>query len=303
MDQFLQQLVNGLALGSTYAVVALGFGLVFSVMGVINLAHPEFFMLGAFITVAVVRVMPELSPLLPGPVLLLLVVGVAIVATGGLGLVLERLVIRPLRGRYVLMPFIATAGVAIILQNSVQWIVGPDPVAVPELIPDTVFSLSGLLVSIRQLVVIATGVAMMVGFGYYVRRTKYGHATRAISEKWETAAACGVNVNLVSQLTVGLSTAAAGVAGVAVGILIGSATPAMGLIFGIKSFIAMLVAGNKRLEGIMAVGISLGVIEALVAGYISSSYRDAVSFALLLGILVFRPHGLFGSYEHETAGA
>jgi branched-chain amino acid transport system permease protein len=196
-----------------------------------------------------------------------------------------------------LIPFIATAGVSIFLQNGAQRLFGPDPVPVPNIMPLHTFSIGGVRVTSMQLTTLLTAVVIMIGLRYYVRHTKWGRATRAVAERPEVAAACGVNINLVSQLTVSIASVMAGAAGVTLGLLYTSAAPFMGLIFGLKSFVCMLVAGNRHIEAIMAVGLILGILEALVTGYVSSNFRDAVAFGLLLAVLFFRPQGLFGSYE------
>jgi branched-chain amino acid transport system permease protein len=300
MEQFFQQLINGIMIGSTYAVVALGFGLIFSVMRVVNLAHPEIFMVGAYVAFVVITRLH-----VPGQGLgvsvavgvFLLVLVLAMIVTGVLGLILERLVVRPTRGTYILTPFIATSGVSIVLQNGAQRVFGPDPVRVPSVIPAHTFVLSGVRVTSMQITTVLTAVLIMLALRYYVYRTRWGRATRAVAEKPDVAAACGVNVNLVSQLTVSIASIMAGAAGVTLGLLYSSAAPFMGLLFGLKSFVCMLVAGNRYIEAIMVVGLLLGVVEAMVTGYVSSNLRDAVAFALLLAVLFFRPQGLFGSYE------
>jgi len=300
MEQLVQQLVNGIMTGSTYAVVALGFGLVFSVMRVVNLAHPEIFMIGAYVAFIVItglNLHGEALGVLVAVPLFLGVLLVAMLTTGMVGLILERLVIRPTRGTYILTPFIATAGVSIALQNSAQRLFGPDPVRVPSLIPPHTFTLGGVRVTGMQLATFVTAVVIMLALRYYVQSTRWGRATRAVAEKPDVAAACGVNVNRVSQLTVSIASIMAGAAGVALSLLYTSAAPFMGLLFGLKSFICMLVAGNRHIEAIMVVGLLLGVVEAMVTGYVSSNLRDAVAFALLLAVLFFRPQGLFGSYE------
>lgn len=288
MEQFLQQLMNGLMAGSTYAVVALGFGLTFSVMHVLNLAHPETAMLGAFGGYVVMSSFTNN----------ILVVAAAAVVTGLLaGLIIERLAIRPTRGRHILTSFIATGGVSMVMQNGTQRIFGVDPVRMVGPISG-VQNFGGVIASNMQLLTFGIAAAMMLALRFYVQNTKWGRATRAVSEKHEVAAALGVDINRVSQLTVGISTAVAGMAGISIALLQSSANPYMGAVFGTKSFVCMLVAGNRRIEGIALVGLLLGVLEALVAGYISSSLRDMVAFAVLVAVLYFRPAGLFGSYEH-----
>jgi len=266
MELFLQQVLNGLMIGSTYAVVALGFSLVFSVMRVVNMAHPEFFMAGAFGAYLTIRhVTTNFFGVLAGGMLVAAVIG----------LVVERLAIRPVRGRYVMIPFIATSGVGIALQHLAERVFGSDPVAIPPVVPTVSYTLGQLS----------------------VRNTKWGRATRAVAERPEVAAAFGVDVNFVSRLTIGISALMAGAAGVSIGILYTSAWAFMGLLYGLKSFVCMLVAGNRHIEGVMAIGLLLGVLEALVSGYVSSTLRDAVAFGVLVVVLVFKPGGLFGSYS------
>jgi branched-chain amino acid transport system permease protein len=288
MELFLQQVLNGLMIGSTYAVVALGFSLVFSVMRVVNMAHPEFFMAGAFGAFVA-------TTYLTRNFFVVLLAGMVLAAV--VGLVVERLVIRPVRGRYILIPFIATAGVGIALQHGAERVFGSDPVLVPAVIASASYELGPLTVTRMQLVTLAVAAVLMVALRYYVRSTKWGRATRAVAERPDVAAAFGVNVNLVSRLTIGISAVMAGAAGATIGLLYTSAWAFMGLLYGLKSFVCMLVAGNRHIEGVMAVGLLVGVLEALVTGYISSNFRDAVAFGVLVVVLVFKPKGLFGSYD------
>jgi branched-chain amino acid transport system permease protein len=288
VDLLLQQIVNGLMIGSTYAVVALGFSLVFSVMRVVNMAHPEFFMAGAFgayLTIA--HVSRNFFVVLAG----------GMVVAAAVGLAVERLAIRPVRGRYMMIPFIATSGVGIALQHGAERIFGSDPVAVPPAVPTVSYSLGPVSVTRMQLITLATAAVLMLALRVYVKHTKWGRATRAVAERPEVAAAFGVNVDLVSRLTIGISALMAGAAGVTIGLLYTSAWAFMGLIYGLKSFVCMLVAGNRHIEGVMVIGLALGVLEALVSGYVTSTLRDAVAFGILVVVLVFKPNGLFGSYD------
>src|SRR5713226_9131644 len=196
MELFLQQVLNGLMIGSTYAVVALGFSLVFSVMRVVNMAHPEFFMAGAFgAFLTITHVTRNVVGVLVG--------GMAVAL--GVGLVVERLAIRPVRGRYVMIPFIATSGVGLALQHGAERLFGSDPVLVPTVIPSVSYSLGPLSVTRMQLVTLGTAAVLMLALRYYVRNTKWGRATRAVAERPDVAAAFGVDVNFVSRLTVGIS--------------------------------------------------------------------------------------------------
>jgi len=288
MELFLQQVLNGLMIGSTYAVVALGFSLVFSVMRVVNMAHPEFFMAGAFgAYLTITYVTRNFFGVLAGGVVL----------AAAVGLVVERLAIRPVRGRYIMIPFIATSGVGITLQYAAERIFGSDPVLVPAVMPSVSYNLGSLSVTRMQLVTFGIAAVLMLALRHYVRNTKWGRATRAVAERPDVAAAFGVNVNLISRLTIGISAVMAGAAGVTLGLLYTSAWAFMGLIYGLKSFVCMLVAGNRYIEGVMVVGLLVGVLEALVSGYLTSTLRDAVAFGVLVVVLVFKPKGLFGSYD------
>jgi len=288
MDLLVQQLANGLVIGSTYSVVAIGFALAFTVLRVINFAHPDIFMVGMF------------TGLLPASQWPALGLGFAILAgTAGsclVGFALERTVIAPLRGRDVLMTLIDTLGVAIALQNGMALIAGPDPVAYPALLPRHIIDIGPVALTVRQIANFVICLLLLALVSLYVRHTSWGRATRAIAERPDVAAAFGVNVSRICQFTILMASAMAGVAAVSVGTLYGSASPFVGLIYGLKAFVCMLVAGNRYFEGVMVVGLGIGIIESLVTGYLSSSLRDAAAFVVLIGVLYFRPNGLFGSY-------
>lgn len=287
MDLFLQQIANGVVIGSTYAVVAIGFSLAFTVLRVINFAHPDTFMVGMFAGLTAGRMISDNF--------FVVLLGGALGA-GAVGLALERAVIRPLRGRDVLMTLIGTLGVAIMLQNGMAALMGPDPVPFPALLPVGLLALGPLSLSVHQLANVGICIVILAAVSYYVRATKLGRASRAVAERADVAAAFGVDVNLVSRVSIVLASMMAGFAAVSVGMLYGSAWAFVGLLYGLKSFTCMLVAGNRYFEGVMVVALALGVIEALVTGYVSSSLKDAVAFVVLIGVLYFRPNGLFGSY-------
>ena len=289
MDLFLQQVANGLIIGSTYAVVALGFALAFTVLRVINFAHPEVFMVGMFAGLVAGTLYPA------GGFLFAIVSGA--IAAGLVGFLIERTVIKPLRGRDVLSTLIGTLGVAIILQNGMAIIAGPDPVAYPTLLPRKMIDIGPVALTMRQLTNFGVCILLLGFVSFYVRATKLGRATRAIAERPDVAAAFGINVGLVCTVTIVIASMMGGVAAVSVGTLYGSAWAFVGLLYGLKAFTCMLVAGNRYFEGVMVVGLGIGIIEALVTGYISSSLKDAVAFFVLIGVLYFRPNGLFGSYS------
>jgi branched-chain amino acid transport system permease protein len=300
MHTLVQEVVNGIMNGSTYGVVALGFGLVFSVMRVLNMAHPDLAMIGAYVAyVATTLVGATKLDGLSLALGLLVFAGLAIagaVVAGAGGLVIERLIVRTTRGAYLLVPFIATLGVSIFMENGANAIWGSNPVAVNSVLGNTAIRVGGITFTSNQLATLVTSLAMLGALSYYVRRTKWGLATRAVAELPGVASANGINVNRVSQLSLGIASAMAGTAGVTLALLQTSASPFMGQLLGLKCFVCMMVAGNRHIEGILAVGLALGILEALVVGYISADWVNAVAFTMLLVILVFRPSGLFGSY-------
>jgi branched-chain amino acid transport system permease protein len=197
----------------------------------------------------------------------------------------------------MLMTLLATLGVSIILQNGMAIITGPDPVPYPMIIPNMSVPLGPVSLTARQLVNFAACAILLITASYYVRGTKYGRATRAVAERPDVAAAFGVNVSLISMITVVFASLMAGIAAVSVGLLYGSAWAFVGLLYGLKAFVILLVAGNRYFEGVVFVAIALGIIEALITGYVSSGMRDVVTFTLLIGVLYFRPNGVFGSYN------
>ncbi|MBV9826177.1 MAG: branched-chain amino acid ABC transporter permease [Alphaproteobacteria bacterium] len=288
MDLLLQQACNGLVIGSTYAVVALGFALAFSVLRVVHFAHPDIFMIGMFSGLVAANYWPALG----------LVTAILTGAAGAaaMGYFAERTIIGPLRGRDMLTTLIGTLGLSIVLQNGMALIVGPDPVAYPALIPAKFFDIGPVMLTLRQIVNLGLSVVLLGLVSLFVRFTKTGRATRAIAERPDVAAAFGVDVARICQITIVFASGLAGVAAVSVGSLYGSASAFVGLLYGLKAFTCMLVAGNRHIEGVVAVAIGLGIVEALVTGYVSSSMKDAAAFVVLIGVLYVRPNGMFGSY-------
>jgi branched-chain amino acid transport system permease protein len=287
LNLLLQELLNGVVTGSTYAMVALGFALTFTVMRVVNLAHPDLLMVAMFATVVLGHFTNSAAVLVIGAVAVAAVLGASI----------ERFVLRPLRNQNLLMPLIATAGVSIVLENFAAGTFGSDPVALPPLLPTYMLTAFGLYLTLPQLVTAAVAAAMMVLVGLYVRRTSWGMATRALADRPEVASAFGIDVNRVAQVTIILASVLAAVAGLSLGAEYQSASAFVAASYTLKAFVCMLIAGNRHIEAVMATGLLLGVLEVLVSTYVSSAFRDAVAFSVLIVILYFRPNGLFGSYQ------
>lgn len=286
MSLLLQEILNGLVIGSTYAAIALGFALTFNVMRVVNLAHPDTVAIGMFAALLAYRA-------LPNPIV---AIAFALIATALFGVLLERTVLRSLRSYSHLSTLIATAGVSIALENVLAAAFGADPVAFPALFSSATLSVGSLTLTTGQVIVVATSAGMLALTMLYVRGTKWGRAARAVADRPDVAAAFGVNVNRISQATVALGSVMAGIAGLAIANLYTSAWAFAGLNYSLKAFTVMLVAGNRHIESVIAVGLALGIIESLITGFISSNLTDLVAFVVLLGVLVFRPSGLFGSY-------
>jgi len=277
-------------IGSTYAVVAIGFSLIFTVMRTVNFAHPDVFMVGMF------------SGLIAGQVItdnIILILLAGAVGSGITGILLERLVLRPLRKQDILMGLIATLGVSFMLSNGMAIIFSPDPVPFPELIQHFFIFSERQILSSKQALNLTVACVMLICVSLYVRCTRYGRATRALAEKPDVAEAFGVDTNRVAHATILLASVMAGLAAVSVGTLYSSAYVYIGTLYGLKSFICMLVAGNRYFEGVMVIALLLGILEVFTVAFISSAYKDVAAFSLLIAILFFFPQGIFGSYEME----
>lgn len=283
---FVQQLINGMTLGATYAVVAVGYTLVFGVLGVVNLAHGDIMMMGAMAGWLAARVVgPNF-----GAVIL-----AAMLTSGALGLAMERAAIRPLSRAHALAPMISTIGVSIFLQSLAARLFGPYRLSFPPVLPGYLLTVGPLVFTSTNLVVLGVSVLVMVALKFLVDRTPAGRAIRAKAGDVEVASFLGVNTGWVNAMTVGLASGLAGAAGVLLGLTFGVVSPYIGIPYGLKGLVILVIGGLGRLDGAVVGGLMLGVIEALTVGYLSSAYRDAVAFLVLLAVLLVRPQGLFGS--------
>jgi branched-chain amino acid transport system permease protein len=290
MTTFLQAVWGGLVTGSAYAILALGFTLVFGVLRVLQFSHPNIFAAGAFAGYAIaIHVTTNLVA-----ILLIAMAGMALA-----GLLVERVVLRPLRDEYFLTPAIATIATGIVIQNIIIAISGPEPVFFPPVITPHTYSLAGIDVTLTQVVVLAAALAMMVALKWTIDRTRAGRAVRAVAEKPEVAEILGINTRVVAAGTMAAASALAAAAGVLIATLYGTLSPTIDTSFGFKGLVIMVVAGLGSITGAMFVGIALGVIETLASQYVSSSYRDVFPFAILMIVLVLRPSGLFGRLDPQ----
>ena len=291
----LQQLVNGLTLGSVYALIALGYTMVYGIIELINFAHGEIYMLGAYVGIITFTLLTTLHLTSPDSSLtLLLMMIVAILFCGAYGVTIERLAYRPLRTAPRLSPLISALGVSIFLQNFVMLAQGPRDKGFPELFIQGGIDLPGGRISAIQLFIMATSVLMMFALHLLVRRTKIGKAMRATAQDKQMASLVGIDVNQVISVTFLIGSALAAVAGVMVGMYYGLINFYIGYMAGIKAFTAAVLGGIGSIPGAMIGGVLLGLIESLGAGYISSEYKDVFAFAILILVLIFRPSGLLG---------
>ncbi len=280
-----QQLVNGLTLGSTYALVALGFTLVFGILGMINFAHGEIFMLGAYMALLLVTM---------GKLGIFWALLGAMLGTAVLGMLIERISFRPLRKVSILAPLISTIGLSIFLRSLAQIIFGAESTRFPVTIKTAFYQLGPFQISLLQIVILAVSFGLMAIFQVFIKKTKIGKAMRATSESLYTAGLLGISVNRIIFLSFGVASALGGVAGVLLGLNFNAISPLMGKMVGLKGLTIIILGGMGNITGAMVGGLFLGFVEVLSVGYLTSSYRDAVAFALMFLVLLIRPTGLFG---------
>jgi branched-chain amino acid transport system permease protein len=292
---FAQQLINGLALGSVYALIALGYTMVYGILQLINFAHGEVYMLGAYLGIIVMGVLTYLGLTaysLTLSVLITVVVSMAFCASYGAGI--ERIAYRPLRNAAKLAPLISAMGMSITLQNVVMLTQGKEYKNLPPLLPSKGFSFFGANVSPAQMFILGASIIMMIVLQIFIKKTRLGKAMRATSEDRVMAGLVGINVNQVISVTFMIGSALAAVAGVMVTLYYGVVHFFMGYLAGIKAFTAAVLGGIGSIPGAMLGGFLLGLIENFCASYISSVYKDAFAFLVLIITLILRPAGLLG---------
>jgi branched-chain amino acid transport system permease protein len=306
-DILLQQILNGLVLGSVYALVALGYTMVYGILQLINFAHGDVLMVGAMVGVTVVGLLAQSG--LPGPVVLLIALGCAIPVCVLLSLFVERVAYRPLRNAPRLAPLITAIGVSIVIQTVAMIVWKPNPIVFPDLLPTTPIEIGGALLAPKQLLILVVSALMMIGLMTLVNKTKLGRAMRATAENPRIAGLMGVNANQVIAATFAIGAALAAVAGVLVAMNYNIAQFSMGFIPGLKAFTAAVLGGIGNLAGAVVGGLLLGIIESLGAGYIGditggflgSHYQDIFAFVVLIVVLVFRPSGIMGERVADRA--
>ncbi len=301
MSFFFQELVNGITVGALYALVALGFSMVYGVLKLLNFAHGDLYMVGAFVGYFVIQWFGGPNALsIPVPILLVIMFVLAGLLTGGLGVAIERFAYRPLRHAPRIAPLITAIGISFFLENAALLLFGAQFRVYNT--PDFISFSSGITfgkVSIDavQIMVIVLGLALMIGLRLLVVRTKLGKQMRAVAADTEAAEMLGVNVNLTIAATFFLGSALAGIAGVMAGLLFNQVTNTIGFIAGLKAFTAAVVGGIGSLPGAMLGGLLIGIAESMVTGYISSTFTNLLVFALLIIVMLVRPSGLLGQAQ------
>jgi len=301
MDIFVQQVLNGLVLGSVYAIIALGYTMVYGILGIINFAHGDVLMVGAMVALSAIGVMQNHAPGLPGPIMLTIALVIAAVVCALVGYTIEKVAYRPLRKAPRLAPLITAIGISIILQHVAMIIWSRNNLPFPQIIQVVPYHITGneegATITNVQIVIIATSVLMMAGLLFLVHRTKLGIAMRATSQNQLVAGLMGIDINKIIALTFVIGAGLGAVAGVMNGTYYGIAHYQMGFVLGLKAFSAAVLGGIGNLGGAMLGGVLLGLIEALGAGYVGdltngvfgSNYQDVFAFLVLIAVLVFRP--------------
>ncbi|MEP9406873.1 branched-chain amino acid ABC transporter permease [Peribacillus frigoritolerans] len=289
--ELIQQLVNGISLGSIYALIALGYTMVYGIVKLINFAHGDVFMVGSFVGFYAITVM-DLSFI---PALLISMATCAI-----FGVLIERIAYKPLRNATRIAALITAIGVSLLIENGLIYIRGAQPEAYPNnVLPMDKLDIFGVSVSSQSILILSVSIILMIILQFVVHKTKIGKAMRAVSFDSEAAKLMGINVNNTISATFAIGSALAGAAGVIFGIYYIKIEPLMGVLPGLKAFVAAVLGGIGIIPGAMVGGLLLGVIEALVSAAGYSLWRDGVAFVVLILILIFLPQGLFGKNKRE----
>lgn len=290
MQQFCQQLINGISLGSIYALIALGYTMIYGIIKLINFAHGDIYMIGAYFGFFAT------TQLGVGfiPAIIIAMAGAAIV-----GIIIERIAYRPMRNAPRIAILITAIGVSFLLEYGMILFVSPQPRTFPAVFTPTVYHMGPLVANSQQLVILISAIILMVTLSYIVNSTKAGKAMRAVSFDADAARLMGINIDKVISMTFALGSALAAAGGVLVGVYYNSIDPLMGMMPGLKAFVAAVLGGIGIIPGAMMGGIILGVVEAMVSGFLSSTFRDAAAFGILILILLYKPAGLLGKNIRE----
>jgi branched-chain amino acid transport system permease protein len=298
MQYFLQQLLNGLTLGSIYGLIAIGYTMVYGIVGMINFAHGDVFMIGAFVALIVFLILLSIFYSVPVAIALLIMMIVAMLVTSLYNWVIERVAYRPLRGSFRLAPLITAIGMSIALSNFVQVTQGPRNKPIPPMISQT-YEIGKITISLKQLVIFAVTAILLVIFWYLVNKTPLGRAQRACEQDRKMAALLGVDVDRTISITFIMGAALAAVAGTMYMMYYGVVVFSDGFVPGVKAFTAAVLGGIGSIPGAVIGGLLIGVIESLWSAYFSIDYKDVAAFSILAIVLIFLPSGILGRPEVE----
>ncbi len=320
MSTFLQQLINGVSLGAIYSLIALGYTMVYGVLKLINFAHGDVYMVGAFMGYyianglgargaqalgqsadgLIARGLLGSGTMEPSLITALVVMLLAMAICAALGVIIERFAYRPVRKYSRLTALITAIGVSLLLENGGQVVFGAEPKFFPELFKKRNIELvGGASINSADIIVLIIALVLMIGLQLVVYRTKTGRAMRAVSFNLQSAKLMGINTDRIIMFTFALGSALAAAAGVLVAIRIPRIDPLMGILVGLKAFVAAVLGGIGNIPGAVLGGLLIGITETMVVGYLDPTYKDAVAFAILILILLFRPSGLLGSVSQE----
>ncbi|KXB36202.1 putative high-affinity branched-chain amino acid ABC transporter, permease protein LivH [Aerococcus christensenii] len=290
LSNLIQQLVNGVALGSIYALMALGYTMVYGIIGLINFAHGDIYMVGAFVGFSLVTTagVGVFSALI-----------ISMIFTALLGVIIERIAYKPLRGSTRIAALITAIGVSMLLQNVMIALKGPEVRAFPADLPALSLNFGSFSINSQQLLILVVTIVLMIALQVIVQKTKLGQAMRAVSVDDQAAQLMGINANTIISFTFLIGSALAGAAGVLVGIYYNSLSPLMGVNIGTKAFVAAVVGGIGSIPGAMCGGLIIGLVETFVAMIGLSTWKDAVVYAILIVILLVKPTGLLGKNQVE----
>lgn len=298
MDYIIQQIINGISVGSIYALIALGYTMVYGIIKLINFAHGDVFMVGSFVGLSIAKALNAqgFSPL----AVFLISLIVSMIASAILGVAIERLAYKPLRNASRIAVLITAVGISFLLENGGIFVVGPQAQGFPEIIQKKQFTLFGTVqMDSNQVMILVLTVILMVVLQYVVHRTKIGKAMRAVSFDMEAARLMGINVDRTISATFAIGSSLAAAAGVIFGMTYNSVDPLMGMIPGLKAFVAAVLGGIGSIPGALVGGLLLGTVETGVSSVGYSLWRDGVAFIVLILILIFKPSGLFGKNVRE----
>lgn len=291
MAEFVQQLINGLSLGSIYALIALGYTMVYGIIKLINFAHGDIYMIGAYVGYICIKHFN--MGFFPA-----LIISMVICAL--LGIIIEKIAYKPLRKATRIAALITAIAVSLFLEYSTMFIAGATVRTYPQTLENITFKpLEGVIINIQQISIFAVTIILMIVLQFIVHKTKIGKAMRAVSSDKDAAQLMGINTDNIISYTFAIGSALAGAAGILVGIYYNTINPLMGMLPGLKAFVAAVFGGIGIIPGALIGGITIGVVETMVSGYASSLYKDAVAFAILILVLLIKPSGLLGKNTRE----